>query len=699
MGLDIGRIAPLRALITECAPYELPLEMADHWLYDWLDSRAESLNPERLKIRGSGRLDLLVLSLIGGITWDENIRHGESFRADLPGYSGAWRAPATFRVRRDRTRTRDLELMSSRSQLNVAFLYYKYKDVILHYVSVDSTSLRHPVRVNTLGKHAANALRTAPTSPQASVETASRSMSTFNSYFVYDKYAFAGQFYDSKEWHALEARWTHLKRLDIANCFRSIYTHSSSWSTGTDFFSKEHLGTGAPSDFGNALDSVMQAANWGETHGICIGPEVSRVFAEVVFQHLGLEIRSRVAAAGVSSGSYEILRYVDDYFIFTDELRILDTVAAVVESVLVEHKFSLNRGKTRTYTTPFTTSVSVKKANLKSFLRMALATDGEIPTVGEREISIQTKALLVGDDSDEANVGMSLTQVEKMFVSFLEKRLRKSGNRSEAEAVMAYAWSFVHDMLFQYLSNPSVASAMKVIRALRFYYLSPGLTSLADSEIAAVRFRVEEYVQFAITKALQRLVDVPDSDIELCHFLSLAGASGIRLEPTSKLVTALMRRAAVPSSRAKSNQSSMFLVLAIVKYFFSRTDTPGWVRLALLECLSQLADEILSPGFVPMKIQSHASQELFVLSIATCVWLSVDEKMRILRRPWLLQSIQANFYTRDGNDRASARFLRKSLEEFSQAWSAKVTSLPRVFEWSDEHFDKLLYEKQAQFVY
>nr|WP_167259360.1 RNA-directed DNA polymerase [Frigoribacterium endophyticum] len=524
-------------------------------------------------------------------------------------------------------------------------------------------------------------------------------MSTFNSYFVYDKYAFAGQFYDSHEWHALEARWTYLTRLDVANCFRSIYTHSASWSTGTDFFSKENLGNGPSKDLGNSMDSIMQVANWGETHGICIGPEVSRVFAEVVFQHLGLEMRARVAAAGIDSSEYEILRYVDDYFIFTDESRTLDTITGIVEAVLMEHKFSLNRNKTRTYTTPFTTSISVKKANLKSFLRTALSVEGAIPVISEREISIQTKALIVGGDSDEANVGMSLTQVEKMLVRFLEKRLPKCVNREEAEETLGYAWGFAHDMLFQYLSNPSVASAMKVVRVLRFYFLSPTLLTLSEHEQAAAQFRVEENVNFAIHKALQRLVDVANSDVEMCHFLSLAAACSIRFEPSSKLVAALLRRTGLAAPRAKTNQSLVFLLLAVAKYFFANPETPSWIRTTLISSLSQLTDELLSSGFIPGKIQSHASQELIVLAITTCVWLSVDEKMKILKRPWLLQLLQRALYPRDGGAKASTRFLRRCLEEVSETPADNVDSLPRVFEWSDAHFDKLLYEKQAQFIY
>jgi hypothetical protein len=64
-------ISPLRALITECAPFELPLEIADHWLYDWLEARAKSVTPKTLTLSARSR----VLFFVVFVLWDVFLNH------------------------------------------------------------------------------------------------------------------------------------------------------------------------------------------------------------------------------------------------------------------------------------------------------------------------------------------------------------------------------------------------------------------------------------------------------------------------------------------------------------------------------------------------------------------------------------------------------------------------------------------------
>jgi hypothetical protein len=701
MELVKSALTPLRALVTECSPYELPLEMAGHWLYDWLDHRAISVTPEALKIVARTRFDLLVLAVIGDVRFEQSMRHGEPVIAQLDGFSSTWRAPASFRVRRDRSRTRELELLSIRSQLNIGFLYYRQKDMLLHYSNRDRSSLRHPARVNVYGKSQSSKFRPGKASHLVTVETTARTINTYNSYFVYDKYAFVGQFYDSREWLALEARWRFLRRLDVANCFRSIYTHSASWSTGTDFFSKQHLGgSGEYQDLGQILDQTMQSANWGETHGICVGPEASRVFAEIVFQHLGSEIEARVKALGIEHRDYEILRYVDDYFVFSNEQTTVAVVSRVIEDVLADHKFSINRSKTRDYSTPFTTPISVKKADLQSFLRTALPYDEELPKLNAREISVHLKAFLVGAEDESATVGTSLSQIEKRLLKFLRRQASRCRTKEEAQVLLAYVRNFVYDMLFLYLSHPSVASSMKVVRALRMYFQSPDLFTLPERDRAGLRFRTDEFVHFGITKAIERLADIDGAEIELCHFLSLAGACGVGVDHSSKLTMSLVAKVSLDLPRAKGNQASIFLLLAVVKLYLSQPACSPALREQLVSLCQRTAQHLLARSYLPGgKVRRHAAQETFMLAISTCPYMGNTEKTLILSQPWLLDLIGSEIFGGQGSEAASARFLRRCLVEYGNLPNPVASAGPLVFNWNNEQFDRLLYEKQPQFLY
>jgi hypothetical protein len=696
--LKRSRLLPLRALITECLPYEIPLEIADHWLYDWLEARTVSLSERALKLRTESRFDLLVLALIGDADFNRPAHVSGQNYARISSFDRRWRAPATFRVRRDRSRTRDLDLVSFRSQLNIAFLYYNFKDTLLHFVNRDRTSLRHPSRANSHGKHLANKLRAGRNSNVVSVETSSRQLGTYNSYFVYNKYAFVGQFYDSREWHALEARWQFLRRLDVSNCFRSIYTHAASWSTGTDFFSKEHLSSGVGRDLGDALDRTMQSANWGETHGICIGPEASRIFAEIVFQHLGIEMQSRIRETDIDTRQYEILRYVDDYFVFASDPAVLSAVSSIIETTLIEHKFSLNAMKTRDSTTPFTSEISLKKANLKSYLKIALPFEGDLQQPDDREVSVHLKSTLIGAEDESAAVGASLSQIERRLSKFLQKRASKCRSGDE-QLLLDYVWTFVHNMLFQYLSHPSVASAMKVVRVLRMYFGASALFSISEGKKKRLQFLAEENVHFAIHKAVQRLSEVESAEIEICHFLSLAGACKIQIEPTSRLADALVSQCIQkPVPRPKGNHASILLTLSVMKHLLADSRGRTAVGDELIGQCERIAAEILGSGYIPDPVKRHAIQEIFVLSIATCPFIDAEQKFSILNRPWLITVIAKELFGNDEAMKAARRFLRCCLADGERVVGDSLQST-EIFAWRSDTFDALLYEKQPQFIY
>jgi hypothetical protein len=52
----------------------------------------------------------------------------------------------------------------------------------------------------------------------------------------------------------------------------------------------------------------MQEANWGETNGILIGPEVSRIFAEAIMQSIDVDVQRNL---GSVAGRVAIRRYVE----------------------------------------------------------------------------------------------------------------------------------------------------------------------------------------------------------------------------------------------------------------------------------------------------------------------------------------------------------------------------------------------------
>jgi len=103
------------------------------------------------------------------------------------------------------------------------------------------------------------------------------------SFFSYKDYGNIHKFYESPVFHQCEKRFDKLLKLDVSKCFDSIYTHSIAWAIHDKEVVKEALGASKTS-FAGKFDSLMQNMNYGETNGILIGPEFSRVFAEMILQ-------------------------------------------------------------------------------------------------------------------------------------------------------------------------------------------------------------------------------------------------------------------------------------------------------------------------------------------------------------------------------------------------------------------------------
>jgi len=79
--------------------------------------------------------------------------------------------------------------------------------------------------------------------------------------------------------------------------------------------------------FGYKFDKLLMDLNYNETNGIVIGPEFSRIFAEIILQRIDLHVLRRTEEQGLKHKTdYEVFRYVDDYFLFCNDEHVKDLV-------------------------------------------------------------------------------------------------------------------------------------------------------------------------------------------------------------------------------------------------------------------------------------------------------------------------------------------------------------------------------------
>lgn len=128
----------------------------------------------------------------------------------------------------------------------------------------------------------------------------------------------------------LEQKFHFMMNMDIASCFYHIYTHSIAWAIKGKECAKNNIDA---ISFETTFDKLMQRSNYNETNGILVGPEVSRIFAEIIFQRIDLNVLNILREKNLKLGSdYEIRRYVDDHFIFANKKETLSLILDVLRN-------------------------------------------------------------------------------------------------------------------------------------------------------------------------------------------------------------------------------------------------------------------------------------------------------------------------------------------------------------------------------
>ena len=321
-----------RVLLTEVLPYELPLMMNNEAFYQ--NMKDESLRRMFLDIfRGMAK------------------RNG-------------WTIPFDYCIRRvGGEKSRKLSLMHPLTQLDCVDLYARYDDYMLNLCSHSPFSIRYIDKKAkcVFPQEEVDVNDTPADEMERHVELVDEMIETrYRSYFSYKKYDLAYKFFDSGDNLRLEQKYPYMMTIDIAGCFYHIYTHSIAWAVKGKAVAKENIGRDT---FENNFDTLMQHANYNETNGIIVGPEISRIFAEIILQSIDLAVMRQLKDKyDYSLGrDYEIRRYVDDSYVYANSRKTLENVCSAFQDYLAFYKMDINKSKLEIYERPFTTGIDDAK--------------------------------------------------------------------------------------------------------------------------------------------------------------------------------------------------------------------------------------------------------------------------------------------------------------------------------------------------
>jgi hypothetical protein len=326
-----------RVLLTEVLPYEVPIWFSNKGIYSFYKK-------DKLENAAS-----IVRNLF-------NIDNNKIF------------TPYRYKIRKNTNGVRVLSIIHPLKQYDFVRFYEKYDQLILSFCNKSPISIRYPSRVasdfydSSLKKKTHEIL-------DEEIEIESDGFADqepfSSSYFSYAQFSFLYKFFDSYHFNSLEKKFSNILRFDIGNCFNSVYTHSISWSTKSKEIVKETM---EYHSFELAFDKKMQSTKARETNGIVIGPEVSRIFAEIILQKIDTEVilELEIQYKMKHNIHYSIRRYIDDYFVFTSNQEDLAKIQAVVIDSLDKFNFSLNPAKTKVLPIPYVSEISTAKTELNS---------------------------------------------------------------------------------------------------------------------------------------------------------------------------------------------------------------------------------------------------------------------------------------------------------------------------------------------
>ncbi|MCS6933634.1 MAG: RNA-directed DNA polymerase [Chitinophagales bacterium] len=153
----------------------------------------------------------------------------------------------------------------------------------------------------------------------------------------------------SQWWHEIEQqslelalKYEYVLHTDISDCYGSIYTHSIPWAIHTKSVAKAHRRD--QNLIGNIIDKHLQEMAFGQTNGIPQGSVLMDFIAEIVLGYADLKLSRRIEQHNLQD--YEIIRYRDDYRIFSNNPQTVEHIAKLLTEILFELGMRLNAQKT-----------------------------------------------------------------------------------------------------------------------------------------------------------------------------------------------------------------------------------------------------------------------------------------------------------------------------------------------------------------
>lgn len=301
-------------LLTDLLPYEKGNHFTHLYFYDFVNKNKKDIN-----------------KIIKG------------YKHDVKFIDKDWHsAPLNFKISKTKNSFRQLSYINPLGLIESLVFMKKFGDEIISILSnKKSFSTRKPTRTSSLVYKTVNKQTVfyndnSNEKPQLLITLESK-----GNFFDHKPFKTITKLLNSPVFNYQNDAFQYTLKFDVQDCFPSIYSHSFKWIIANKTYDSKALAN--VNSLYVLVDQFLQNLNGSKTNGIIVGPELSRLMNEFLFVHLDEMVIKKLNYQGYTLGiDYNIFRYVDDYFLFTNNKIIENEVFQTITEVLNQFHLKIN---------------------------------------------------------------------------------------------------------------------------------------------------------------------------------------------------------------------------------------------------------------------------------------------------------------------------------------------------------------------
>ncbi len=651
-----------RAILSDVLPYEVPITFSNRYLYRFLVNNEIEFKNSAIKYKTKFKDgDREAFEILLKILFSTNIANPNTRKI-----------PFIYKISHKERDFRELALVHPINQLELIEFYEKYKESIIYSCSLSNYSIRKPDNLAKFTFFNDKLHQTNKGEASDFLELSGKEYENLKTFFSYSKYTNIYQFFEHYRYQRAEKKYSYLFKFDISKCFDSIYTHSIAWAVlGLDVV-KENV-MSSKNTFPGKFDKFIQYANYGETNGILIGPEFSRIFAEIILQKIDKTLEEKLKEnenGYYHKVDYEIYRYVDDYFLFCDDSVLKDKILRILKHELKKYKLSINNAKYEEYNKPIITEITIaknkivnlfsenpkfkitvleeKQQNIEdeenevcllnhkfelSFDPNKLATRYKI-IIKESKVDykdVLNYSLAILTDKVEKN----LVSFEKIYFNYLEENSKEEFSKSDLlklrkieRLFTSHIEGLIDFIFFIYSVSPRVNSTIKISNIL-----SKIIQLIKEKSKTTKKYFINQNNR---ERVLKKILDESSfilrkntlneyAQVESLYLLTLLRDLGKEYRLPEEILIKFLNASGKTGKVIVNNNTLNYFSIVVLLYYIGHSKKFPLVKNALIEYTSNYIKD-----YPNEKIGKSSEMAHLILDLLTCPYLDLKIKTKML---------------------------------------------------------------------